>query len=136
MAVVDRRKFVFAALGGAGAALALAPSAAAAAFPLGAGETGRLVDPLEDEVKPAQVVVAPGAAGGAGSAGGIADAASAAGAGSDADKRSSRDPSSIARAGDLGGGRVLRSIVAATAGGAPGRGPEFAGPDIVCSAGQ
>ncbi len=58
MAVVDRRKFVFAALGGAGAALALTPSAAAA-FPLGAGETGRLIGPLEDEVKPAQVVVAP-----------------------------------------------------------------------------
>ena len=58
MAVVDRRKFVLAALCGAGAALALAPSAAAA-LPLGAGEAGRLVDPLEDEVKPAQVVVAP-----------------------------------------------------------------------------
>ncbi len=58
MAVVDRRKFVLVALCGAGAALALAPSAAGA-LPLGAGEAGRLVDPLEDEVKPAQVVVAP-----------------------------------------------------------------------------
>ncbi len=58
MAVVDRRKFVLVALCGAGAALALAPSAAGA-LPLGAGEAGRLVDPLEVEVKPAQVVVAP-----------------------------------------------------------------------------
>ena len=56
MTIIDRRKFVVAVLGAAGAALA--PSAAAA-FPLGVGETGRLIGPLADEVKPAQVVVAP-----------------------------------------------------------------------------
>ena len=58
MTVIDRRKFVIAALYGAGAALALAPGAAGA-LPLGAGETERLIDRLKDEVKPAQVVVAP-----------------------------------------------------------------------------
>ncbi len=58
MTIIDRRKFVVAALCGAGVGLALAPDAAGA-LTLGAGETGRLVDPLTDEVHRAQVVVVP-----------------------------------------------------------------------------
>ena len=58
MNAMDRRKFLFAALCGAGAGLALAPLAAEAA-PLDAGAAGRLADLLKDDVKPAQVVVVP-----------------------------------------------------------------------------
>jgi hypothetical protein len=56
MNVMDRRKFVFAALCGAGAGLALAPYGAEA-LTLDAGATGRLADSLND-VQRAQVVVA------------------------------------------------------------------------------
>jgi len=66
---MDRRKFLDAAICGAGA-------------------VGRLADRMKDDVKRAQVVVVPGArVVAAGSAGGIAAAAFAAGAGSDEGER-------------------------------------------------
>ncbi len=55
---IDRRKFVIAALCGAGAGFVIAPGAAGA-LPVGAAGTGRLIVPLKGEVKLAQVVVAP-----------------------------------------------------------------------------
>jgi len=56
MNAMDRRKFVFAALCGAGAGLALAPLGAEA-LTLDAGAAGRLGDRLNEDVRHAQVVV-------------------------------------------------------------------------------
>jgi hypothetical protein len=56
MNAMDRRKFVFAALCGAGAGLALAPFGAEA-LTLDGGATGRLADRLNEDVRRAQVVV-------------------------------------------------------------------------------
>ncbi len=58
MDTIDRRKFFVGAILGAGAGLALA-AGAAQALPLEAGAAGRLADDMKDNVKRAQVVVAP-----------------------------------------------------------------------------
>ncbi len=59
MNAMDRRKFLVAAVCGAGAGLALAPGSAHA-LPLGAAETGKLADRLTDDVQRVQGVVVHG----------------------------------------------------------------------------
>ena len=59
MNTMDRRKFLFAALGAAGAGLALS-TVAADALPLDAGPAARLGDALNADVQRAQVVVVHG----------------------------------------------------------------------------
>ncbi|RBP11995.1 hypothetical protein DFR50_115102 [Roseiarcus fermentans] len=59
MNTMDRRKFLVAALCGAGAGLALAPLAASA-LPLDAGAAGRLAGEMNDDVERAQVVIVNG----------------------------------------------------------------------------
>jgi hypothetical protein len=59
MQTMDRRKFLAAAICGAGVGLALAP-VAADALPLGIEETGKLADRLMDDVQRAQAVVVHG----------------------------------------------------------------------------
>ena len=56
MTMMDRRKFLFAALSGAGAGLTLA-AGAVQALPLDAGAARGLADHMKDEVKRVQVVV-------------------------------------------------------------------------------
>ncbi len=56
MDVMHRRKFVFAALCGAAAGLALAPFGAEA-LTLDAGAAGRITDPLHEDIQRVQVVV-------------------------------------------------------------------------------
>lgn len=59
MNTMDRRKFLLAALCGAGAALALAPGAAEA-LPLEPGEAAHLAAALNDDIQPAQTVIVHG----------------------------------------------------------------------------
>jgi hypothetical protein len=58
MTTMDRRKFLAAALGGAGATVALASGAAA--LPLDAAAERHLADRMKDDVKRAQAVVVRG----------------------------------------------------------------------------
>ena len=85
---MDRRKFVFAALCGAGAGLALAPFGAEA-LTLDAGAAGRIADPLTRTSSASRSGRSPGRVVAAGSAGGVAAAAFAAGAGCDGEQEAS-----------------------------------------------